>query len=303
MRGMSIITDSFWSIRYTSPVSSLAAIFYGLAAAAPWGVGDFFAGRGAKKCGPMEMLFVTQIGGLVLMTVLFFITGPVWISSVVLVNYALRFLLLTIGFICFYRALAIGQVGVVCTISAGYSFVTALLLVMSDRETLTPIQWMSIALIILGIAFLSLTRESVRRIHLDSGVLFAFGAMIFWGVYYMFLDSILDNIGWIPTIFYRYLCTVFWLFLSFLFARRNVVTITPEVGITTDGVMIIVGELLGQFALHFGMTREATSIIVPVSSLGPLITVVLARVFLRERLSHLKIAGIAITLLGLVLFG
>jgi drug/metabolite transporter (DMT)-like permease len=285
---------------YGSVMSAIFGVLYGLGACVSWGIGDFFAGRGSKHHGPLEMLLVTQIGGLMLMFCLFLATGPVWISISAFLNYALRFSLLAGGFICFYRGLALGSVGIVSTIGAGYSFVTVLLIAVLGRESLTVMQWMGIIMIMIGLAFLSLTRESIRTAHLDKSILYALGAMFFWGVYYIFLDAILDDIGWIPTIFYRYLCTVLWLVMFFAIARMSAWRAVRHVGVSMDIVAVVLGELVGQFALHYGMTRAPTSIIIPGSAVGPLVTVILARIFLYEHCTKTKMAGIAFTIGGLV---
>ncbi len=279
-------------------MSSFDAILFGLLAVLPWGLADFSAARGSKKVGPLEMLFVTQVAGLVLIGVIFFAVEPVWISFFALSKYFFCFSLLACGFVCFYRGLAYGPVGIVCAIAAAYALVTALLMAALREEVLTSLQWVGVVSIFVGTALASYDRTSLR---IGPGVVYALGAALSWGVYYVFLTPVVDTIGWLPTIFYRYLCTVVWLFIVLLLLRKNIPKAFRSVGFSVDSVVIVVGELIGQFALHFGMTRALTSIIVPVSSLSPMVTVVMAWVFLKEHLRLQKVLGIIFIVGGLVL--
>ncbi|AEH07528.1 EamA family transporter [Methanothermococcus okinawensis] len=64
-----------------------------------------------------------------------------------------------------------------------------------------------------------------------------------------------------------------------------------------SAVMVVVGSLLLYYALHKGRA----SIVVPLSSIGPAITTILAVVFLKEHLSHFQIFGIVLIIVGIIL--
>ncbi|WP_292460812.1 EamA family transporter [Methanothermococcus sp.] len=64
-----------------------------------------------------------------------------------------------------------------------------------------------------------------------------------------------------------------------------------------SAVMVVVGSLLLYYALHKGRA----SIVVPLSSIGPAITTILAVIFLKEQLSPFQIFGIILIIVGIVL--
>ena len=63
-----------------------------------------------------------------------------------------------------------------------------------------------------------------------------------------------------------------------------------------SAVMVVIGSLLLYYALHKGRA----SIVVPLSSIGPAITTILAVIFLKEHLSPFQIFGIVLIIVGIV---
>ncbi len=89
--------------------------------------------------------------------------------------------------------------------------------------------------------------------------------------------------------------------LLFLVLRRFKMEPSP-LGITYG---LIVGVLsgLGQLALFAAYSGPAnTSVVTVLTSLYPIVTVVLAVIFLRERLTRTQVAGLAFAVAALVIF-
>lgn len=89
--------------------------------------------------------------------------------------------------------------------------------------------------------------------------------------------------------------------LLFLALRRFRMEWSPK-GITYG---LIVGVLsgLGQLALFAAYRGSAnTSVVTVISSLYPLVTVILAVIFLRERLTRTQLAGLGFAMIAFVIF-
>ncbi|GBF35842.1 MAG TPA: EamA family transporter [Methanothermococcus okinawensis] len=67
------------------------------------------------------------------------------------------------------------------------------------------------------------------------------------------------------------------------------------------GVISAVMVVLGSLLLYYMLNKGKASIVVPLSSIGPAITTILAVIFLREYLSTNQIIGIILVILGIVL--
>jgi transporter family protein len=59
---------------------------------------------------------------------------------------------------------------------------------------------------------------------------------------------------------------------------------------------------IGLLAYYAAVSRGKVSVVGPVTSLFPLLTVVLAFIFLRERLNRMQMAGVALSLVAIVIF-
>jgi len=89
--------------------------------------------------------------------------------------------------------------------------------------------------------------------------------------------------------------------LLFLFLRRFRMEKTA-VGITY-GLIVGVLSALGQLALFAAYSGPAnTSVVTVLTSLYPIVTVVLAVIFLHERLTKTQIAGLGFAMIALVIF-
>lgn len=66
------------------------------------------------------------------------------------------------------------------------------------------------------------------------------------------------------------------------------------------GIVAAVLVILGTFALYYGLNKGKASVVVPLSSIGPAITAILAVIFLKEQLSIQQIFGIVMILSGVV---
>lgn len=70
----------------------------------------------------------------------------------------------------------------------------------------------------------------------------------------------------------------------------------------TYGILNGVLSGIGLLAFYAAVNRGKVSVVGPVTSLFPLLTVVLAFVFLRERLNRVQVAGVAFSLVAIVIF-
>ncbi|MBA2859346.1 EamA family transporter [Methanococcus maripaludis] len=66
------------------------------------------------------------------------------------------------------------------------------------------------------------------------------------------------------------------------------------------GAIAAVLVILGTLALYYGLNRGKASVVVPLSSIGPAITTILAVIFLKEHLSFTQIAGIVMIVSGVI---
>src|SRR5262249_60331324 len=99
--------------------SDFAAIAFGLTSALTWGIADFSGGLATRRTPVLTVVLLSQSTGLVLLIVLATLRGEaaptlsdvLWGASAGIVG--------QLGLLAFYRAMAIGQMGVAAPIAAG----------------------------------------------------------------------------------------------------------------------------------------------------------------------------------------
>jgi drug/metabolite transporter (DMT)-like permease len=99
-------------------VGNLATVIFGLASALCWGAGDFSGGLATKRAPVFAVLAIGQAGGLLLLIVLALAWGEPLPSATDLGWGLAAGLAGAIGLASLYRALAIGQMGMVAPLSA-----------------------------------------------------------------------------------------------------------------------------------------------------------------------------------------
>lgn len=267
-----------------------------------WGTADFFAASLLKKKFTGESLyFWIQILGILpaLVLSIFFFSVP-----------AFSFLLL--GFICFsafltlieyvfmYKAFSIGKVALVSPIAASYPLLTVALSTIFLRESLTYYQILAIFCIFFGIIFITLDLKEIRRLKIGystEGLVFAFISMGASGLLFALLGYLVKEMGWFTPILVMKILVALYL-LPYLVLRKEKLSINSK-GIF--GVVVLIA-LLEMFAyLFYGLGAEVflNSIVVPISATYPLVTILLARAVLKEKLMAIQYMGIFSVLAGI----
>lgn len=85
------------------------------------------------------------------------------------------------------------------------------------------------------------------------------------------------------------------------FVQRRMRLEKDALGITY-GILNGVLSGIGLLAYYAAVSRGKVSVVGPVTSLFPLLTVILAFVFLRERLNRVQVVGVALSLVAITIF-
>ena len=264
-----------------------------LAAAAAWGVGDFLGGLKSRSLRPVAVLVVAQpIGGALL---------GIWVAargegppgSEVLWA-CLAAVLGTTGLIAFYRGMAAGALSIVAPIAgAGAAFPVIWGLARGDRPSLY--QQLGFAAALVGVILASFERRP-EAARLAAGVGWAAIAMLAFGGYYvpMHAASHADFL-WAAFVFRLTSTTIIvvaWLVLRPARAKRADLPALASIGVLDTG---------GNVFFAAASSKGLVSVVSVLASLYPVVTVLLARAVLHERVHRSQELGIALALAGIVL--
>ncbi len=246
------------------------------------------------------MLVVAAIGqsaGLLLAGVVVLATSSSTPTGAQLAWAAFAGLIGVVGIGAFYRALAIGTMGIVGPITATAAIVP-LAYALARGERPSTMQGVGVGLAVVGVIAASLEHvpeRAARRFGVGVG-LALIAALSFGGSLIGLSRAAPGGTGWAV---FTMRATVVPLVLI------AVLVLKPKLPKSSRGWLLLAGVGVGDTGatLLYGAasTRGLLSVVAVLSSLYPIVIVVLARVLLAERVARPQLAGVAVALAGVAL--
>jgi drug/metabolite transporter (DMT)-like permease len=267
-----------------------------LAGALSWGIGDFIAGLAARRTAVLTVLAVSQAIGLLGVTLWVLIARDPFPGVPELLPAALAGLAGAIGLGALYRGLALGAMGIVAPISAASPLVP---LTVDAARGIVPgaLQVLGVVLVLAGIVTLSREPASgSQRIAAGAGM--AIVAALGFGLFVVGLDAGADESAPWAVVAARSASVTLAVTAALLVTRtslrppRALLPALVAVGLFDTGANVLVA---------FATTKGAAGIVAVLSALYPVVTVVLARLLLDERLGASRRAGGVVALAGAAL--
>jgi drug/metabolite transporter (DMT)-like permease len=270
------------------------AIALALGASLTWGVADFYGPLKGRTLGALRVLFYVQLSGLAAIALVVAIRGrgPASWAALLAVPAAISG---TLGLYAYYRGVAVGAISIVAPI-AGISAVVpvAVGVASGDRPSVWQVAGMVCALAGVFLASREPGRGSKR---FAAGAGLALLAAVGFGGYFPPMHAAGDADFWWASLFFRMTSSL--VVLSVLAIRR------PSLAIERRNLLplalIGIGDLLGNVLFAAASTTGLVSVTSVLASLYPIVTVIMARLVLRERVARSQEGGIALTLAGVAL--
>ncbi len=274
------------------------AVFLGLMVALCFGFGDFCGGFTARKMQGTQVLTRSQPIALALGLVAAIIIGGHPTAGDIYRSLVIG-LLSIIGLGLLYRGLAIGPIAVVAPITAVGSALIPVFWGVSFGERLNTQTAAGIAVVIVAVVMLSRSKPDHIEHHIQmSGVALALTAGVAFGFAVILLSNTSANGGVWPAVMER--VTMVGGALAFNRIRRY-----EKVVLVRRDWLIILGNALGDTSatiLLITATRKGLlAVVAPLQSLYTAVTVVLAWLILKERMSAGQTAGLACAVGGIML--
>ncbi len=281
-------------------------IIAGLLSMIFWGTAIFLAALASRKLGSVLTLFWMQLFGFLVAIIYFFLNYNSFVFTGILNQIPILIviaILQVIAYLSFYKGLEKGDVSLVSPIGATWGLVVVILSVIFFKEVLSVTQISAVALIILGVVLLSVNIKDMlteKKFKLLMGVKEGIIAMLGWGISLFLLVLPGKELGWfLPAFIFRFFVLLI-LGGYMLFSKKQFVPKSIKFPIW---LLILIGifDIGGFFSYSFGVMGEYASIVAPIGSAFALVTVILAKLFLKEKLDISKIIGICGIVCGLIL--
>jgi len=260
-----------------------------------WGVGDFLGGLASRRLAVLAVLVVSQAVGLLGVGIWVALSGESFPGAAGLVPAAAAGLAGLVGLAALYRGFAIGAMGVVAPVSAA-SPVVPLAVDAARGIVPSPAQWTGVVLILAGVAALSREPAPHGR-RTAAGVGLALVAALGFGAFVVAIDLAADESATWAVLVSRATSVSIALAVAILTstslrAPRDLVPALVAIGVFDTGANVLVA---------LATTHGAAGIVAALSALYPLVTIVLARIALGERLSAARRAAGVVALAGAAL--
>jgi drug/metabolite transporter (DMT)-like permease len=271
-------------------------VLWGLATAVAWGTADFAGGFASRRVPPLAATAASQVIGLVALAIGIVIVATPIPAAEVLALGALAGVAGGLGLAFLYEGLARGSMGIVSAIAGAGSAVIPLVVTLLLGATVAPLALVGIGFVVAaGLAATDVSRDAASR----TALLMAIGAAAGFATWYLVIDRAAEDGGMWTLVASRAASSLTTVALAVGLRAR-----TSAAAIRSVVPFIVLAGLLDVGAnVFFVLARGEISVALaaPLSGLYPLVTMLLARAFVGERLPRLGLLSVALAVAGTVL--
>lgn len=284
--------------------TTILSIVLGIGGMFGWGIYDFMGGVFSKQMGAFKSLFWSQLAGLISILLLAFvfkteITIP--IPAIILSHLAAIFY--SAGYLYFFKGFEKGNVSIIAATMNLWTVFTMLFAFIFMGQRLTTTQTTGVLMIVCGATLASIDWGRIRNqsFQLSLGVKETILGAFFFGVFWNISEIISEEIGWLlTTLFVKFGIAIF----LFIFS----LAVKQEIGISnssakTKTAILLMGliEVSAVALVNYGLTIGDAILITPIASALSVVTITLAVIFLKDKISTLQGIGIAMAIFGIII--
>ena len=282
----------------------IQSILAGMGGMFGWGLYDFFGGLFSKRIGNFKTFFWSQLAGLVfatLLTVAFAINLNIPTRIVILIPIASIFY--AVAYLLFFKGFELGNVSIISATMNLWAVFTMFFAFIFLGQRLSTFQFLGVLMIIAGVALVSLKWSDIKdqNIKLLSGIKETILAALLFGIFWNLSEIISEKIGWVSTTLFVKIGIVLFMLLFSLKADRElrIAKTTPKLQmmILFAGVL----EAAAVASVNWGLTIGDVILVTPISSALSIVTIAMAVILLKEKITKLQGIGMTMVITGIVM--
>ena len=284
----------FGNGRFLALNHNLITVLLGLAVSLSWGAGDFSGGLATRRANVMSVVIAAYAMGIALLIALALVWSEPFPSAIDMFWGTVAGLAGSVGLVAFYQALAVGRMGITAPITAVLA--AALPVIFSAFFVGLPslLQLTGFVLALIAVWFISRPERATDR---PKGLGLALLAGLGFGSFFILIDQVSFHAIFWPLAAAKLSSFIF--ILAIVLIRRQ--EVLPKKSafpfVLLAGTLDVAGNAFFVLATHSGRLDVAAIL----SSLYPAVTVILARIFLKERLTRFQAIGILVALIAIPL--
>lgn len=287
----------------------LIAILAGLGGMFGWGFADFFAKKTIDEIGAIKSLVWAHCCGTALFLTLAF--GQVFVrdqslsapsSAGAWAVLAFFGSLQMIIYWLVYEGFNKGQLAILNPVFASYSGLVAIISIVLFKENLGLALGIGLVALFIGILLMNLDVKEIKsgKLKIAPGLKEVGAAAVLAAVWTVGWDKFVNGKDALSYAMFMYVFMTAAAFVLAAIMRINLRGVEPR--LTKFIILIGFSEVLAYLAISWGFSETSlTSIVALVSGSFSLPTIVLAFIFLKERINQLQVAAIGVIVAGIVL--
>jgi len=275
----------------------LLSIVYGILSAGTWGAADFIGGLASKRTSPYRVLFLAEIAGLIPFLALALLTREPIPSTLDLLWGAGSSLVGLTGLTILYRALADGQMTIAAPVSALFAALIPVIFGFFTLGAPSLTTFIGFGLAFLAVWLISQTDSANWRVSF-ADLRLPLLAGLFFGLYFIVIHRATLNAFFWPLVVARFAgFAAFGLYA--LLTRQPAMPPRDVWGFCiVNGVIDIGGNAFYILSAQTGRIDVAAVL----GALYPASTVLLASIFLKEKITPVQTFGVFLAFAAIVLF-
>lgn len=285
----------------------MIAILLALSAAVSWGTGDYLGGIASRRFALLWVLMAASLGGLLLSGTATVISGDEAPTQQHFVLAACAGAAGLVALAAFYQALAIGTMSIVAPITATGAAIPVLWGVIGRGESLTLFAIFAILVAVTGVILASREQDKAETTGVDDAthrrsIFLAIVAAVGFGtIFTLIAEAGEESIYWPAATLKLTTLGLVVIIVALAGARRSTWGARPRGKEWLFPITIGFFDVTANITFAAAAQQGKLAITSVVSSLYPVITVILAFIFLHERLAMSQRVGVVMALAGVVM--
>ena len=272
----------------------LDTVGFALAASLSWGAGDFSGGVATRRAKVLSVVIAAHAIGLMMLIALALIWSEPFPSTLDIIWGSVAGLAGAVGVVAFYQSLSVGRMGIVAPITAMLSAAVPVLFGAFFEGLPGPLHLIGFVLALIAVGLISGLGVVKGR---PKGLGLAFLAGLGFGSFFILISRVSHGAIFWPLAAAR-LASFLFLLAVILVRRQEIIpkkSVLPVMFLA--GALDVAGNVFFVLATHAGRLDVAAIL----SSLYPAVTVLLASIILKERVTRIQTIGICIALVAIPL--
>ena len=279
-------------------------IIFGLLSAFSYGYADFVGALAAKRIRAVAVTAYSFSFGLLLAAILAFVFGASFSPSTITAS-ILAGVCSAAAITFLYAALALGPISIVSPLTAVVSAIIPVVVDVALGANLSSFVLVAVVLILVAVVLVAFVPSPDLKLPTLRATMYSIGAGLGFAGIFLFLDFTDADSGLAPLLIMRTVGVVLLFALLLVFYKKSsgVPFIEKVSDLKLAGLILLAsaGDIMGNVAFLIATRAGDLAVAAVLTSLYPVGTILLARIFLKERVAKSQSLGIVLALIGVAL--